>query len=262
MIKFKINGKVVKGEEGQTVLEVARANGIDIPTLCTHGALEPEGACRICIVEVTKEEWDGWKDYVVSCVYPIKQDILVSTHSPEVIEIRRSIIELLLARCPDSPKVQKMAEEYGITSTDYKSSDDPKLKDFCILCRQCIRVCAALDFNAISTIGRGHGKVVGTPAGKPPDNCTGCGSCHRICPTGNIPMKDVGGKRYIWEKEFEMLKCKECGKSYITVDYAKALMERKGLPEEYFNVCDDCKRKKTVDTIEKLIKWNEGSIAG
>ena len=72
-IVFQIDGKEVKAAEGQTVLEVAQANGISIPTLCWHEKLEPFGACRLCIVEM---EIKGWTKLVVSCVYPAEKNIM------------------------------------------------------------------------------------------------------------------------------------------------------------------------------------------
>jgi NADH dehydrogenase/NADH:ubiquinone oxidoreductase subunit G len=258
-IRFSINGKIVEGKEGETLYEVASRYSVEIPTLCLHGALEPEGACRICTVEITKSEWDGWKDYVVSCVYPIKKDLIVTTDSPEVVNIRKTILELLLARCPDSPKIRNMAAEYGITSTDFITSKKKLVSDNCILCRLCTRICEKIGFSAISTVGRGHEKYVTTPAQKPPEDCTGCGSCHRICPTGNIPMIDQGNKRRIWNKEFKLLECKECSKKHITEEYARALIKRNNLPEDYFDVCDECKRKATVKTFKELDDWNRGT---
>ena len=97
MSKLTIDGKVLLAEEGKTLLEVARANSIDIPTLCYHPALEPFGACRLCIVEITIR---GRKRLVTSCNYPAEEGLEVYTASEGVIEARKWLLEVLLARCP------------------------------------------------------------------------------------------------------------------------------------------------------------------
>ena len=98
-ILLQIDGKEVKAREGMTVLEAAQSAGISIPTLCHHEKLEPYGGCRICIVEV---EVRGWTKLVVSCVYPVEQDLVVRTRSEKIDRIRKMILELLLAHAPDS----------------------------------------------------------------------------------------------------------------------------------------------------------------
>ena len=92
-----INGSQLRGSEGMTILEVAQENGIDIPTLCYKTELKPIGACRICVVEV-----EGSRTLVGSCHTPIAQGMVIHTHSPKVLETRKTIVELLLASHPDS----------------------------------------------------------------------------------------------------------------------------------------------------------------
>ena len=87
-ILLQIDGKEVKAREGMTILEAARGAGISIPTLCYHEKLEPYGGCRICIVEV---EVNGWTKLVVSCVYPVEENIIVRTRSEKVDRIRKTI---------------------------------------------------------------------------------------------------------------------------------------------------------------------------
>ena len=109
-ILLQIDGKEVKATEGMTVLEAAQSTGISIPTLCHHEKLDPFGGCRICIVEV---ESGGWTKLVVSCVYPVEKDLIVTTRSEKVDRIRKTIVELLMAHAPDSPELQDLAQEYG-----------------------------------------------------------------------------------------------------------------------------------------------------
>ena len=91
-INITLNDKQVKGREGKTILEVARENGIDIPTLCYIRELSPTGACRVCVVDV-----EGSRTLVGSCHTPITEGMVIHTHSPKVLEARRLIVELLLS---------------------------------------------------------------------------------------------------------------------------------------------------------------------
>src|SRR5512139_3259447 len=99
MFKLRINDKEVTGGKEQTVLEVARSAGIDIPTLCSHESLPPYGACRFCIVEVAQR---GRTRMQTSCTLPVADGMEVKTHSERVMKIRRMLAELMLARCPES----------------------------------------------------------------------------------------------------------------------------------------------------------------
>ena len=112
MITLTINSKEVQGEDGRTILDVATRQGIEIPTLCRHGAGEPYGACRLCAVEVD----DGQRSQVViSCLYPIKNGITVRTDTDRVNNLRCRLVLQLLDELPGSDKVQKLAKAYGIT---------------------------------------------------------------------------------------------------------------------------------------------------
>ena len=96
-ITITINGSQVSGRQGMTILEVAQENGVDIPTLCYHQKLSPIGACRICVVEV-----EGSRTLVASCHTPIAPGMVIQTHSPQVLETRRVLAELMLASHPDA----------------------------------------------------------------------------------------------------------------------------------------------------------------
>ncbi len=184
MVKFKINGQEVKAEEGWTILETARQYGIHIPTLCFHEAVEPSGACRLCVVELR----DGdWSKVVISCMYPVAEGLEVHTDSDRVKNVRRWILEMLLAECPASPEIRELASQYGVSDTRFKVHDP---EGDCILCGLCVRVCAeVVGANAVSTVGRGVHKKIGAPYMVPSQDCVACGSCVTVCPTGAMKRR-------------------------------------------------------------------------
>ena len=179
MVEFKINGEKVQAQEGWTILETARQYGIHIPTLCFHEAVEPSGACRLCVVELRQ---GNWSKIVISCMYPVAPDLEVHTDSERVKNVRRWILEMLLAECPASPEIRELAASYGVKETRF-SVHDPE--GDCILCGLCVRVCSeVVGANAVSTVGRGVHKKIGAPYLKPTEDCVACGSCVTVCPTG------------------------------------------------------------------------------
>ncbi len=183
MITFKLNGKELQGEEGQYILQVAEKYGIEIPTLCHHKALEPAGMCRLCTVEL----FDGRKTrFVTACNYPIWESMEVKTDTEAVHQIRKHIIEFLLARCPNVPFIQKLAKKYDIDEPRFEKADDD-----CILCGLCTRICKRMGNSAIGLVGRGVDIKVDTPFHVQTDVCMACGACAFVCPTGHIKLEDI-----------------------------------------------------------------------
>ena len=112
MITLTIDGLQTSVEEGTTLLEAAKSLGVPVPTLCYHKALTPYGACRLCLVEV---EQGGRTSIQTSCNYPAREGLTVRTSTERVIRTRKLMAELLLARCPDSENIKRIAEELGVT---------------------------------------------------------------------------------------------------------------------------------------------------
>ncbi|MCK4794828.1 MAG: (2Fe-2S)-binding protein, partial [Desulfobacteraceae bacterium] len=183
MITFKLNGKEVQGEEGQYVLQVAEKYGVEIPTLCHHKALEPAGMCRLCTVLVSQ---GSWSKFVTACNYPIWEGMEVQTDTEALHQIRKLIVELLYARCPDVKLLKELAEKY-----DIKEPRFPKEDDTCILCGLCVRVCERMGNSAISLTGRGVDMKVDTPFHIQTDVCLACGACAFVCPTGHITLEKI-----------------------------------------------------------------------
>lgn len=253
MVKLTINGRVTEAKEGEMLLTTIKRMGIDVPALCHHDAVEPYGACRLCMVEITRKEWDGWVKHVTSCLYPVEDGLIVRTHTEEVDELRRQLLDLQLASCPNSLEVRKLAAEYGVTQTSYEPVPDG---NDCILCGLCTRICDALGFHAISMVNRGHGREVAPPLKQAPPDCVGCLSCAENCPTHYIEYEDSGQTRTIWDKQFKRIECEKCGKLTITEAFADALSQRRDIPREYFNVCDECHRKEISLKMGSIVKWS------
>jgi len=251
MVTLTIDGKTVQAEQGSYVLASARALGIDIPSVCAHGAVEPFSACRLCMVEIRKKGWDAdWTKLVASCAYPVEEGLEVFTSTDRVIKVRRMLLELLLARCPESEAVKEWAQRYGVETTRFQERARP---DLCILCNTCTRVCEKLGASAICASQRGKTKRVGPPFGDKPSDCIGCLACALNCPTGQIRYEDGPERRKIWGKTFELQKCPECGKAHITKEQTEFYVERHGLPEEHFLTCDACKNKKAAEVFSELM---------
>lgn len=239
MIKLNIDGREIKAEDGQTILQAARENCIDIPTLCHNEALEPYGACRLCIVEISK---GGRSRIVTSCLYPVEEGLEVKTNSPRIINNRRMILELLLARCSKNEVIKELASQMGIEQSSFAPE---YLEDKnCILCGLCVRACEqVVGVSAISLINRGVNRKVAPPFLEPATACIGCGSCYYVCPTGAIKMEDRGDMRIIhnWNVEFKLKKCKVCGNYWAPEAQLDYIRQKVNLPEDFFNICPDCK---------------------
>jgi bidirectional [NiFe] hydrogenase diaphorase subunit len=237
MVNLIIDGKSITAKEDTMLMEAARAAGITIPSLCAHEAVSRSGACRLCVVEIQK---GNRTRIVTSCLYAVEEGLLVNTKSERVLKVRRLVLELLLARCPESDVLQKLAQEMGVDPEPRFVADTDKGK--CILCRSCVRVCQeVVGVSAIGLFSRGSYKEVGTPYHEKSDVCIGCGACVYVCPTGHIEMTSTGDKRKIWGRTFKMQTCDKCGKYFAPVDQLKFISKKTGVPFKELSICTECR---------------------
>ncbi|MBI5499645.1 MAG: FAD-dependent oxidoreductase, partial [Deltaproteobacteria bacterium] len=189
-VTLTIDGREVKVAAGSTILQAAEAAGIKIPTLCHSRGLIPSGACRICQVQL--EEPRG-KRLVASCTYPATAGLKVVIDAPEVLEARKVIAELLLARCPENAPVRDLAASLGVCETSFWSPDP---KEDCVLCGRCVRMChQVMEVGAIDFLGRGRERTVRAPFDERSKVCQECNACATVCPTKKIHPDDLWGHK-------------------------------------------------------------------
>ncbi len=178
MIELRIQGRAVTAEPGENLLDLARRQGFEIPSLCHHPALKPYGACRLCLVEVAKPGREP--RLTAACTHPALPGLEVRLETDKVRRTRRLVLELLLARAPEAPALVEMAGRYGVNRSRFDRVEEPR---DCILCGLCERVCRdVVRASAISLAGRGDRRTVDHPFGDP-SACIGCGACEALCPT-------------------------------------------------------------------------------
>jgi predicted molibdopterin-dependent oxidoreductase YjgC len=229
-----INGHEFAFSSGETILDVAERNGVEIPTLCYMKAVTPTGACRMCLVEV-----DGARALLAACSTPAAPNMVVKTESPKVVRSRKLNLELLLSSgrhtClaeksePDGSKaaetacpadgrcrLQELSIRYQVRPDRFapRPSSHPLedvnpfiVRDFskCVLCGRCVQACNEIQVNnAISFGYRGKGSKVVASGDRPlkHSDCVFCGECVQVCPVGALvakrdfdPASRSGGER-------------------------------------------------------------------
>jgi formate dehydrogenase alpha subunit len=228
-INFVLDGQEIEAEKGDTILKAARRQNIYIPILCDHPALPPEGACRICLVEI-----EGQRALHPSCTYPVTEGMVVETNTERVRSARKFNLELLISDHPldcmtceaaGNCLLQDLAYEYDVkgdiyigTRHDYEIDDSNPFiqldRNKCILCRRCVRACREINgVEAISVFQRGFSTYIGFGADSSMENspCEFCGSCVAVCPTGALTSKLSRGKGRTWEIERVQTTCPYCG---------------------------------------------------
>ncbi len=213
MLNVKVNGIAVSVPKGATILEAARAAGVEIPTLCFMKEKNEIGACRICVVEAT-----GARGLVTASVYPVTEGMEISTNTAKVREARKTTLELILSThdknclsCARSTncELQKLCLEYGVDSgafdgfkpeyaLDYSAPHLVRDNNKCILCRRCVAVCDEQFVSVIGANNRGIDTCIGQAFNMELNNtpCISCGQCTAVCPTGALVERDDTDK--VW----------------------------------------------------------------
>jgi NADH dehydrogenase/NADH:ubiquinone oxidoreductase subunit G len=201
-IILTMDGKEITVEDGQTILEAARQNGVNIPTICFHEATTSNALCRICVVEV-----EGMRLLQPACIVQAADGMKVQTKSERVVRARRTILEMLASTLDlsDAPEILTLMDEYGAKTDRFPEAerresalkdDNPMyVRDYskCLLCWRCVQVCAddAQYTFAINFSGRGYETQIGTFFDRaiPETTCVLCGQCVGVCPTGALKPK-------------------------------------------------------------------------
>ncbi|MCJ7828808.1 MAG: formate dehydrogenase subunit alpha [Dehalococcoidia bacterium] len=203
-INVTIDEQQVNAREGATVLEAARETAIYIPTLCYHPSLTPDGACRLCVVEI-----ENLQGFPTACTTPVAKDMVIRTNTPQLRELRRNIFELILAehpqQCLTCPKnlrceLQELSSRIGVKELKLPPirkklpiyQDSPFFErdyNLCVPCSRCVRVCQEVrGVGAITLTYQGSRASVGTASDKSlrDSGCQFCGACVDVCPTGAL----------------------------------------------------------------------------
>jgi len=180
-----IDGVKVHGKKGETILEVARRYGINIPTLCYVENLSNYGACRLCVVEIRKGLRNPF--LTASCTYEIQDNLVVNTKSERVVKARKMLAELLVASAPNVKIAQDIAARCGIKQVRFKMEDNR-----CILCGICVRMChEQMGGKALGLVGRGIDRKIRMPFDKRPKECLLCRGCEFVCLGIEIPCQGI-----------------------------------------------------------------------
>ncbi|GAX59396.1 NADH dehydrogenase I chainG [Candidatus Scalindua japonica] len=227
MINLKIDNKDISVPQGTNVFKAAKDNGIYIPGLCYHPKLTQYGGCRLCMVEITER---GRTRHRFSCAQPVAEGMTVKTKTPQTEKYTRSVMEYLLAHhpldCPTCDKsgecgLQEVTHDLNLKAGRFKSArlDEPMRRDNplleynsnrCILCSRCVKVCKEIaGVGAIDYQNRGFKTIVGTAFNKPLD-CSFCGGCVSVCPTGSWQDRTLKFRARPWELKKTPTICTYC----------------------------------------------------
>lgn len=229
-ITLTVDGREITARANATVLEACRESGIRIPALCHDPRLKPYGACRLCVVKI-----DGMRGFPTSCTTPAAEGMHVTTNSPEVVELRRSVVELLLSdhnlRCLSCDSagacaLQDVAYELGIEESPYhgerhrvrESTEGDRLilRDYtkCISCGRCVRICHEVQgCDVYAFTDRGYEAMPNTPYASSLEDagCEFCGQCVSTCPVGALTDRISRYRGRTWETTTIESKCGYCG---------------------------------------------------
>jgi len=218
---LKINGREMSATGDQTILDVARENGVEIPTLCHLDGLNPIGSCRLCLVEIK-----GARRLLPACTTGITEGMEIATETETLSKYRKMVLEMLFSErnhvcavCVSNGNcdLQQLAADHDVTHVQFPylyphatvdASHDWFAMDHnrCILCQRCVRVCDEIEgAHTWDVSGRGVESRVITDLNQPwgdSDSCTSCGKCVQVCPTGALSNKGKSVSEMSKRREF------------------------------------------------------------
>ncbi|MCF6157008.1 MAG: 2Fe-2S iron-sulfur cluster binding domain-containing protein [wastewater metagenome] len=225
-INIIIDDKPITVPEGTNIFQAALDNGIYIPGLCYHPRLSQFGGCRLCMVEVTERR----TGHRFACAHPVSEGMMVKVNTPKVVRYRRSVMEYLLAHhelsCPTCDKsgecgLQDITHELSLAPSRFHAvrmnapivRDNPVLelnRNRCVLCGRCVSACKEIEgVGAIDFQKRGIQTYIGTAFDKPLE-CSFCGSCLSVCPTGSWQDRTFAFRGRAWELKKTQTICPYC----------------------------------------------------
>ncbi len=251
-IHLVIDDKPIIAPEGTNIFQAALDNGIYIPGLCYHPKLSQFGGCRLCMVEVTERR----TGHRFACAHPVSEGMTVKVNTPKVIRYRKSVMEYLLVHhelsCPICDKagecsLQDITHELNQSPSRFKAvrmdypmvRDNPVLelnRNRCILCGRCVSTCKEIEgIAAIDFQNRGIKTVIGTAFDRPLD-CSFCGGCVAVCPTGAWQDRTLGFKGRSWEFSKVPTICPYCSVGCTVILNTKMESVRRITSDDYLGI--------------------------
>lgn len=278
-----IDGCKVEVEKDATILDAAKKAGVWIPTLCYSPAVSSDASCRLCMVEIDRGpapiarvpapstsskagspnggQLVRGRQLVTACNYPVRRDIVVYASSERAQKARRGVMELLLARAPESQELKALAERMGVKETHYPKVTESQRN--CILCGLCVRVCEEIIGKAaIGFAGRGVDRTVAAPFRQPSDDCIGCGACAAVCPVGTIKVRIHQDKHEVeispFKSRAKLLLCQRCGAPIVTTQVGEQVLAKIEMTSceefrERLRLCPKCRKLQTAARLKDAV---------